>query len=47
MDRAVVVIGALLVSFVDGLLPHTPVSVVLDIPVTAIELSNDADSMLV
>ena len=47
MDRAVVATGALLVSFVDGLLLHTPGSAVLEIPVTAIEVSNDADSMLI
>ena len=47
MDRAMVATGALLVSFVDGLLLHTPLSAVLEIPVTANEVSDNADSMLV
>ena len=46
-DWAMLLTDALLVSFVDGLLLHTPVSAVLELPDTAIELSNDADTMLV
>ena len=46
-DWAILLTDALLVSFVDGPLLHIPVSAVLKILVTARDLSNDADSMLV